>query len=104
MNFSGIKLQELFAFAGKDTRWHSLGLERHHKSVQTRARCFINKAVPLWNQLPEHMVNGSNFDRFEEFLDVSWVAVYSELAGGGQTDMVVATGREGHPFESSHRR
>eukprot|EP00745_Piridium_sociabile_P043063 TRINITY_DN87471_c0_g3_i3.p1 TRINITY_DN87471_c0_g3~~TRINITY_DN87471_c0_g3_i3.p1 ORF type:complete len:950 (+),score=231.72 TRINITY_DN87471_c0_g3_i3:692-3541(+) len=59
-------------FQGRDTRGHSLKLERSHCRLNIRSNFFVQRGTTTWNSLPNSVVTAPSVNAFKNRLDAHW--------------------------------
>ena len=54
------------------TRGHSLQLQRRRSRLELSRNTFCHRVIPIWNSLPQEMVDARNINQFKNKIDRLW--------------------------------
>ena len=76
-NLVDLEFGHFFSFNNINTRGHSLKLNVQYSRINCRQYCFVNRVVPMWNNLLEAIVNYDNVCKFINELNKVNISIYS---------------------------
>ena len=77
---SGNDFDDFFRYIPDNgTRGHRYRLRRNHSRLEVRAKFFTNRVIPLWNKLPNQVVDCTTVDAFKRALDGCWEYTFNQL-------------------------
>ncbi|XP_063615394.1 uncharacterized protein LOC134788436 [Penaeus indicus] len=78
--FSGLVLDDLFhKLPNTGTRGHNLRLQREHSRLDVRKKFFSVRVIPVWNKLPQSIIDCKTVETFKIALDRAWEGLFPEL-------------------------
>ena len=66
------KLKLRAAVTTVNPRHHSLALYQERSMLELRKNLFTQRIVPIWNSLPQHVIEANNMETFKSRLDAHW--------------------------------
>ena len=66
-------------YQGRDTRGHSLKLEKSRSRLDTRSNFFVQRGTTIWNGLPNSVVTAPSINAFKNRLDAHWKKLPSKF-------------------------
>ena len=64
-NLVDLDMNNFFSLNSNSTRGHNLKINFQHARLNCRKYFFVNRTIPIWNQLPNEIVNCSNVNAFK---------------------------------------
>lgn len=72
-NCYDLHAEEFFEHMGESiTRGHNFKLKTKYARTENRKKFFTVRCIPVWNKLPEDIVNAPSLNIFKKTLDCLW--------------------------------